>query len=585
MKIQVIALCFLLLVTPSVKARQAVPFQFEISKPAPEGHFLQPNFHPSGVSPVFSRGECQGDQISEIFKRASDLASAADQLRTYFEKCTQDFATDRERFTLAPVIQFAAVDYPFKDNPDIRFVRGTDGDGRKINGYLALKKDLKARPFIIVKCGVFCNAEESSSIIDSMMHLFDESPFHVLILANVTGSDFEKDNKAFAVGGFDEGRQLYQLATYLKKESPIRDRISSVQVMGISLGGNGALFSGLYSSKNPMAGNQKPIDAVMAVCPVVNLQNSLRNLYQEDLLSRGYTFYTFQVLRSIAEGLPFLGTALKNINKKKPEQMYQLLTRFLLDYYSDWTKRKTWDLAPFQGVQIQNLQQFWDLNDFLQFYSQAEIPTLVIAADNDYVVRPKQNAYLIPADNPLVQVLPVEQGSHCAFSYANGYERWSRLLREYFIANDPIWKKQRNEVLVDLGEELKPRGMLGGFRPAKFTYQLQSEWQVLPRKAEAFLTLKTINYQPSGETSCLGVPEYNIDELQNRESCVSYHQIKIPMRKILSMLNEAVPQTEFAARRLTRILNTRTTLLDEKGENYLRSQSRSPKFLKLDLFE
>lgn len=585
MKVQGIVFCFLILVTPLVMAIQAGPFQFEISKPISAGRLLQPSFHPTGISPVFSRGECQGDQISEIFKAESGLAKSANRLRQYFNKCTQDIATDRERFTLAPVFQFAAVDYPFKENPDIRFLSGVDGEGRKINGYLAMKRDLKARPFIIVKCGVFCNAEESSSIINSMMHLFDESPFHVLILANVTGSDFEKENKAFAVGGFDEGRQLYQLATYLKKESSIRDRISSVQVMGISLGGNGALFSGLYSSQNPLPSNEKSIDGVLAVCPVVNLQNSLRNLYREDLLSHGYTFYTFQVLRSIAEALPFLGTALQNINRKTPEQMYQLLTRLLLNYYGQWTDHEVWDLKPFQGVRIKNLQQFWELNDFLRFYSQVEIPTLVIAADNDPIVRPKQNAYLIPTDNPLVQVLPLQQGSHCAFSYANGYERWSRLLREYFVANDPVWKQQRHEVRIDLAKELKPQGLFGGFRPPKFTYQLQSEWQALPNKSEALLNLKTINYQPSGESSCLGVSEYDIDEEKNRESCVSYHQIKIPLRKILPALNEGWPQDQFAARRLTRILNTRTVLLDGQGGNYIRSQSRFPVFLKIDLFE
>lgn len=584
-------LCFCFFLLPCLlisfaEAHEISRISFEISDPPKL--ILSPDLRQtvSGISRTFAQGECQGDRISEIFQEADNLSTQAERLRSFFERCGNDISSPFDRNSMLPLIKFSAIRYVLTENPHIKMATITMPSGRVVRGFLALKPDNQARPFILVKCGLFCDAKESSNVVSALMHLFDESPFNVLVLGNISGAQFERENKSFAVGGFDEGRQLYQIASYLKEESQIKDRISSVQVLGVSLGGHAALYSALYSSQNILPSNGKAIDAAMAVCPVVNLENSLRRLYNHDLLSHGYALVTFRTLMSFADRLPFLGEALRQINKKNPYEFYDLLTTSSLQYYENWTRERPWDLQPFFGTRIYEQQQFWRLNNFAAHVYQVIIPTLVIVAANDDIVRYSDNAELIPHDHPLVQVLSIPHGGHCGFSVANGYERWSRLLQDYFISNDPTWKHRRRSVMVDLSPQLYERGFFKNFRPPIFSEQVQAEWSIQLHRPDALLTLRYFNpLAGEGGASCLGIPAADADDSVEARVCLGQVRIKVPLQKILAPLNESLPQTSFAAERLTRLLNTRTTLVDENFENYLRSATQRPVYLKIEGFK
>lgn len=558
----------------------------ELSEPTPISPLADLRRDVSGVSQSFAAGECQGDQITSIFDKANSFFSQVDLLRSYVGRCGQDISNPWNRSPIFPLVQFAAIRYVFSENQNLKMAKITLPEGRVIRGVLGLKPDKKPRPFILVKCGVFCDAKESSNVVSALMHLFDESPFHVLVLGNITGPQFEGENSSFAVGGFDEGRQLFQIASFIKEESWFKERISSVQTLGVSLGGHAALYSALYSSQNLLSSGHRAIDASMAICPVVNLENSLQRLYSRDLLSYGYTLITFRTLMSFADKLPFLRNALAQIKKTNPQEFYDLLTQSSLKYYQDWTQNQPWNLQPFAGLQIQTQEQLWGVNNFADFVHKVEIPTFVIVAENDDVVRFSDNAALISNDNPFVQVLSVPQGGHCAFSVANGYERWSRLLQEYFVSNDPTWKKQRRSVMVDLSSYLYGGGFFRKFRPPQFSEQVQAEWKVEFGSSDAVLTLKYFNPAGgSGEKTCLGIAAADADDTQEGLACLGYSKIRIPLKKILGPLNEHSPRSAFEAQRLTRVLNTRTTLVNENFENYLRSANQKPIYLKIERFD
>lgn len=580
-----ISVLFFFLV-PIFEVQALANVSIELTDPKPRGHLPDPRRTVSGVSKSLAAGDCQGDRISQIFQTTDSLPSQVSLLRSYFQRCGNDISNSWNRSPVLPLIEFSAIEYSFAGNPHLKMATFTLPEGRVVRGVLGIKPDKKPRPFILVKCGVFCDAKESSNVVSALMHLFDESPFHVLVLGNITGPQFEGENKAFAVGGFDEGRQLYQIASFLKDESQFKEQISSVQTLGISLGGQAALYSALYSSQNPLSSSRRAIDASMAICPVVNLENSLQRLYNRDLLSRGYTLITFRVLLSFADKLPFLGQALAQIKKSNPQDFYVLLSKSSLRYYQDWTHQQPWDLKPFSGLQIKDQEKFWEINNFANYIQQIEIPTFVVVAENDDIVRFRDNAALLPSNNPLVQVLSIPQGGHCAFSVANGYERWSRLLQDYFISNDPVWKGRRRDVMIDLSSHLYGRGFFGKFRPPQFSEQVQAEWDVDLKNSEAHLTLRYFNPMAGSlDQACLGLVASDADGASVGRTCLGYTKIKIPLKKIVDPMNVPLPRTTFEAQKLTRILNTRTTLVNEKFENYLRSEDQRPVYLKVESFE
>lgn len=578
-KLPVLHLLICSLLFSAFKAHGNSGITIELSVPPPSTALADLRGTVTGISRTLAQGDCQGDRISSVFQKSDNLSSQVEELRAYFEKCGHDIANPWDRSAVLPLIKFSAIRYAIAENPHLRTAKITLPSGRIVNGVMGLKPDRKPRPFILVKCGVFCDAKESSNVISALMHLFDESPFHVLVLGNITGAQFEAENSSFAVGGFDEGRQLFKIASFLKEESPFKERISSVQTLGVSLGGHAALYSALYSSQNRLASGQLAIDATMAICPVVNLENSLLRLYNHDLLSHGYSLITFRTLLSFADRLPFLRKALEKINKINPHEFFVLLTDSSLRYYRDWTREKPWDVNPFMGLQVRELEQFWGINNFSLFTGMVAIPTFVVVAENDDIVRDSDNAALIPQSNPLVQVLSIPQGGHCAFSVANGYERWSRLLQEYFVSNDPLWKLRRQTVMVDLKPYLYGKRFIGGFNPPRFSEQVQAEWKVEYKMAEASLTLKHFN-----GASCLGIMAADADSTNEGQACLGFTRIKVPLDKILGPLNESWPQSTFEAQRLTRLLNTRTTLVDENFENYLRSEKQRPAYLKIEGF-
>ena len=102
-------------------------------------------------------------------------------------------------------------------------------------------------------------------------------------LANVSGTDYLKDNGVVAVGGFDEGDQIMQVAEIVKdSNAKLSQYISDIHVLGFSLGGNGALFSSLYNSFS----EDRPISSVAAICPVVNLQPTMESVFSKSF--RGF---------------------------------------------------------------------------------------------------------------------------------------------------------------------------------------------------------------------------------------------------------------------------------------------------------
>ena len=168
------------------------------------------------------------------------------QLKDYFKRCEGELSSKGWHGIFA-LLKYSMYYYPIFTHPNIKLVTVPLPSGVKVPAILAMKEDTRPRPLIVVKCGVFCSAEESPSTRAYIMKLFDQSPFNVLFLANQTGLDYMEKNRYVSLGGWSEGYEAVQVGKWMKDTWELRNRISSVHLMGISLGGNAAVFGAAFN--------------------------------------------------------------------------------------------------------------------------------------------------------------------------------------------------------------------------------------------------------------------------------------------------------------------------------------------------
>ncbi|MBS1969818.1 MAG: hypothetical protein JSU04_05900 [Bdellovibrionales bacterium] len=528
---------------------------------------------PTGANNFPTSPECSQDALRSLIWKSNKTCDQGKAVNAWVNRCSDEISSPLSRHSFVPLIKYATVDYNFLDNPYIQAVKATLPDGRMLTGFVAMKPGNTPRPFIIAKCGVLCNATQSTTHRAFMMHLFDESPFHVLTLANITGSDFQMQNKAFSVGGFDEGRQLYQIAQLVRSpDSPIASRISSVHVVGASLGGSGALYSGLYSSLNDYP-PQQSIQSVTAVCPVVVVENSAKRLYAAKPISTVATFETLNRLKSLFGFVPVLGKVLPDgWHRLKGDKLYEKVSEAIYEYYRDWTAKKPWDLQPFKGTKITSQKQFWQVNDFRNYISDVKVPTLTIAAENDDLVRVDANTKLLTdalkkSPNDSIDTVFFKQGNHCAFGVANGWGNYSMLLREYILTHSPEAKDHWKPNTVRLPELRIPM--------ADHERIVETVWRAREGDDNMYLKVKIFSPRMIGDAATCPLDRV----FKNDPRCYRDLKVAVPIRSLPLEMREA-PVGKYEVTSMTRFANTRFSLLDENGE-LVTATNRSPAFVRV----
>lgn len=530
---------------------------------------------PTGRNNYPATPECQPEIIREkIWKHKSSVKAQASAVNEWLHECSDQISDPLRKWSYLALLKYARTNYRSEENSDIYYMTVTLPDGRLLTGFAAIKQGDTPRPLVIAKCGVLCNAEQSATLRAYMMHLYDESPFHVLALSNITGSKFQMDNGVLAAGGFDEGRQIYQIAKLTRHpDSPLLNTISSVHVVGASLGGNSALFSGLYASENDPAGKSS-IQSVAAVCPVVVLENAVHRLYFSRGVSPLIAAKTLRSIKDIFYFVPVLGD-LFTYGKKylAPQKVYDQLSKAMAEYYIEWTSKKPWDLKPFQGVQVQSLKQFWQLNDFRNHLQDVKTPSLVIQAENDSIVRYKDNSELLAEalrknPNENIEVVLFKQGNHCAFPVANGWANYSTLVREYILSHTPEASKYWQPVVRPLE---KYSWKINGSDLIVETY-----WQAELNNPALILTLKMFN--PLGKGHEESINECALDN-PHRANAECYREVKmaIPMED-LQLEGFRTPKNMFEVTAFTRFANTRLRVLNENKKTLIHTHDE-PRFV------
>jgi pimeloyl-ACP methyl ester carboxylesterase len=384
----------------------------------------------------------------------------------------------------------------------------------------------------------------------------------------MTGDVFIKDNGYLAMGGFDEGRQFHKIIDIMTRpDSPYLNYIEDIHVMAVSLGANGALFSGLYDTYS----QKQRIKSIVAMCPVVNLENSLKNVFSDKPVGKIYSLITYNLLKNVFRFVPILGELLVEGEFWSQAEVTNAVREASIRSYIRRTQKTPWDLAPFEGVRIESEEQFWDLNDFVKYAQNVNVPSLVVHARDDFIVPSKVNADLLSkklaAQKSQIAILELRNGSHCAFNVANGWPTISTLLRE-FVLKYSSYKVQENL-------EIRPLQYVRTPKKSPNLILAQYKWLFEDGKFKLSMTyLDKTKKDERSRPTCMRSDYRFADGV----FCYTTYKFEVKNDTFL-ILGIQVPQTPRDADVAVRWLNTHVSPVSSKGD-LLYGQTEVPTHIK-----
>lgn len=476
-------------------------------------------------------------------------------LRAFLKKCEGHLSKDAPGYysQLSASIQ---IQYDIDQNParrdlainlraidleDARTLTGTSLDlepGRlRVRGKLFLKSDGAPRPLVIVKCGLQCDLS-SSTLKFLVSLLFDEGPFHLLLLPNVTAESFQIDNKIVSLGGFDEGRQILAVAKFVQSpEFQFRSRVSRVHVAGISLGGHSALYSALYNSHNLNESGGKYITSVFAGCPVVDLKESVYDLYDGSFLGGIFADLFWGQMKGVAPYVPVLGDYLEKLRGNFGVPVHEALAQITTPYYREVTMDPRWAYEPLSGYVVNDSRDMWRFNDFTNFAELNTTPTFIWASRDDEIVEARKNTDLILKKfsknlPPNYRILVSDRGYHCGYTDAYTWRVAGVALRSVFISQSPELKYLQNTLVKKLDYADK-----GPNFESRKIYRDGLKWKINAGDATVKLVHDLSSY-------CGGW----------FSNCPKFQEAHVPF-SAFGLNLDLIPKTEVQAQALTRWLN------------------------------
>lgn len=490
---------------------------------------------PDGLSTKDMSPHCDPRRLEDsVVGKKLSLPQYFSTLKQYFSRCQSELVS-RSPLGKWGLFKFSKFIYPFFSHPQVSEFLVRLPNGTKVPGILALKNDPRPRPLVIVKCGVFCSAWTTATMKSYLMHLFDQSPFNVLLLANQTGMDYIYHNKRISLGGFTEGYEALQVGKWMMEQWEHRDRISSIHLMGISLGGNAAVLGAAYNDMYPLPSGKKVFSSVTAICPVISLRPTLEKLYDSQIVGRAFEKTTrdhFLEARNYITDVPDLISEGQLPSKRRG--------------YSDFIGNLAVTSLNRRSVPL-DLAGFFRSNNFFNLKESVKTPLLVWASKDDTVVSNRINAQVLEYDDgyekvPHVGVLNLSYGDHCGFSSAYGAQAAATVLRTYVLQNSPEF--------VASYDAKRSLAWTFGFKKLGPQYEhVGQTWKFENGKDKVKVSFRIFEW--SRNDQCMGQGPWEAGN-----ECLSTQNFWIPI-KSLQALGARVPRSEAEAQALTREFNTK----------------------------
>ncbi len=410
---------------------------------------------PSGQKSTYAEG-CRPEDLSRALLENENTKNQAQVINEHKKRCQKSFENN-DGLGALNTWKMMSMEFDVHHHALIHPVVFKLAGGVKLKGLLALKGDLKKRPFVIMRLGVFSNVEEFLPERFLLMQLFEQGLANVLVLENSTGADFIANNQRWAMGGYDEGLQNMQVVKILRNKAyPLAQLISSVHLMGMSLGGHGVLFASLLNDFNGKP-EHRWIQSFTTFCPVVRLKETLQGLTAPGFKGAGVDFWASLRLIGLQKRIPELADyGFFEALKLKPMFLPRAVS-YLVDLYPRLSNAR----GPVQVPPLmENLNDFWDANNFWPYYRNIESSVLVMATVHDHLVNAETNFSWLKENsqawNSDVGTVLFEKGYHCTLPVSYDWASVAAIVNSRVMSKDKNTRLKTREILVDITDQLKP---------------------------------------------------------------------------------------------------------------------------------
>lgn len=476
----------------------------------------------------------------------------------YFDQC--DKQLHRGGTHIFNYAKMSLMEYDFLNHPTFKDINFTlPKTGRIVKARLSLKPGTGKRPLVIFQCGLTCEQDNPSTRFMSMI-FHDMGPFHILLLPSNSSDTFVKDNKVFAIGGLEEGRQIIHIASELTSEvSPYADRISQIHLFGASLGGHSSFYAALYSQyrERQIGATRSLLSTVAVGCPVVDLGTSLDHITGDAFIAK---ILRSTLLRNVADLLlliPFFSSGefgSVNFRKPAPNELRSILKEGAFDYYKNATQAPDWGLPPFDGVKIDTREQLWEASNVAKWpVEYLKRPVFSWAPKDDNIVLYQDNSQVLYAKDRtfterMIFSLETEKGGHCTYPSVFGWRATSAMLNGLFLARSPELLEKRYEVKKTLY--------------GKYFRSLRDASRAKRRRSVTLLAVQDKDYVKVRsvfvESPCRRAGQ------KSRGVCKKTEHNKLPL-SFFGLKSDRIPRTKMETEILTRWLNARVTFYDKDG--------------------
>lgn len=405
-------------------------------------------WRPTG-KPQWSSPECSGTEFRRrvLKPEAPVFSEVARTYEDFLKRCAPEMETGwNDIFTNAAtsmILQMEPNRHPFA-----RHVMFKMPNGILLKGLLFMKGDQKKRPLIIFRTGIFSNTQNFNPERFLVMQGFEQSPFNMLVLESMSGSEFVKHNEAFAWGGFDEGLQNFLIARELQNaKEPMAKYVDSVHLLGMSMGSHGILYASLLNQLNPQPNNSRVVQSAMAYCPLLNMRDTLDYHMSQGFSMDLMNYWSSRRLPELSQRFP----------EAKGDNFIPEILKVLEANYKGSLMAENGKLP---GINLPPVSRegFWERNDYWPAYKNIQTPTMIFATLHDPVVswfinsgRIADGRMKFPDSN--LKMFSFAQGYHCSFAVAYDWSRFADLLQTYYLRYSPKFQLEEKIAKFPLTKE------------------------------------------------------------------------------------------------------------------------------------
>ncbi len=374
--------------------------------------------------------QCDPDQYrKEFLQLPAELKVQKEYLQNYLNRCKEVLETGSNAFVTNAYKTFMLKFDP-SQHPQARHVMFELPNGVHVKGFFAWKGDMKKRPLVIFRAGLFSNSQEFFPERFLFIQLFEQSDYNFLLLESTTGPEFLRNNQKISMGGFDEGIQNIQIAKMIRQSNAAwKNIVSDIHMVALSMGGHGLFVAAMLNDLNG-----SPFKKFLGLCPLVNFQETFQ-AHQKS----GYFMKPLNLWASYR--LDFLKDRVQGLHK------WTFIDQVLNYQVQTYQGPASWDSDINLPAWIQGRRNdFWFVNNFWPHYSSGRSPVLVLATEKDPIVPFELNAKRLlegtqPGNLSQIQVVTFQQGYHCSLPAAYDWNQTATILQSYLDAKIKISPK------------------------------------------------------------------------------------------------------------------------------------------------